>query len=68
MFALTIRSMQYLIKKGVGGARGLLKQTIDWLRKKDRRRPTAKDLLPEDRRTDDEKALRWIRELIKDIG
>ena len=68
IFALTVRGLQYLIKKGVGGAKGLLRQTLDWLHKKDRRQPTAKDLLQYDKRVDDEKMISLIRELIKKIG
>lgn len=67
IFVLTVKGLQYLIRKGVSGARGLLKGILDWLHKDDRRRPTAKDLTGAGADADREKALRLIKGIIQSL-
>ena len=47
LISFTIQGMKYLVKKRVGGALGLLKQMMKWVKKGDRRWPAEKDIAPE---------------------
>lgn len=68
MFTLTVKGCQYLIRKGVSQARGLLNNIVEWLQKKDGRYPTSKDIAKEEDATDAKSALLRVKELLKDIG
>ena len=65
IWVLTVRGLQCLIRKGVSGARGLLKGILDWLHRDDRRRPTAKDLAGAGEDVGREKVLEMIRGIIE---
>ena len=47
LISFTVKGMKYLVKKHVGGAFGLLKQMMKWVKKGDRRWPAEKDIAPE---------------------
>jgi hypothetical protein len=47
LISFTIKGMKYLHRKRVGGALGVLKKMMQWLKKKDRRWPKKEEIMPE---------------------
>lgn len=64
----TIKGAKYLKSKSIQGAHELLTSLLRWARRGDDRAPNSKDLFGADPPTDQETALRRIRDLIADIG
>jgi len=64
----TIRGARYLKSKSIQGSQDLLKSLLTWARRGDDRAPTFRELIGADTPTDQEGALKRIRDLIHDIG
>ena len=46
LISFTIKGIKYLVKKHVGGALGVLKKMMQWVKKGKRKWPTEKDIAP----------------------
>ncbi|MDD2777566.1 MAG: hypothetical protein PHI16_01545 [Methanocellales archaeon] len=68
LISLTLCGAKYLLSKNVQGARNLYNALMNWIKRKDKRFPTGKDILPGLSPGEIEINLAKVRKLLSDIA